>query len=121
LAREPDLRRIWSDLEVDDPSAVVAKNDQGVEKLECGGCDNEHVDRGHVAHVVPQEGAPGRGGRFGSPRHIPTDGGLADFNAEFEQFAVDAGRSPDWVGHAHLADQLPELCVRLRPTNPVRS
>src|SRR5258705_7933843 len=67
------------------------KNDQGVEKLECRGCDNEHVDRDHVAHVVAQEGAPGRGGRFGSPWHVPTDGGLADFNAKFEQFAVDSG------------------------------
>jgi hypothetical protein len=33
-------------------SAVVAKNDQGVKKLELRGCDNEHVSRGHVAHVV---------------------------------------------------------------------
>ena len=58
---------------MDDPSAVVAKNDQGVEKLEGRGCDNEHVDRGQVAHVVAQEGAPGRGGYLGRYVHdLPT-------------------------------------------------
>ena len=53
--------------------------------------------------------------------HVSPDGGLADFNTEHEQFAVNARRPPDWVSHAHLADQLPDLCARLRPTNPARS
>jgi hypothetical protein len=43
LACQPDLRWILGDLEVDDPSAVVAKNNQGVEKPECRGGDDEHV------------------------------------------------------------------------------
>jgi hypothetical protein len=34
-------------------------------------------------------------------------------NTEHEQFAVNARRPPDWIGHAHLADQLPDLCARL--------
>ena len=106
---------------MDDFSAVVAKDDQGVEKLECRGCDNEHVDRGYVAHVVAQEAAPGRGGHFGSPRHGPPDSGLADFNAEFEQFAVDAGCAPQRIRHAHLAYQITDLCARLRTTNLARS
>ena len=121
LACQPDLRWILGDLEVDDPSAVVAKNDQRVEKPERRGGDDEHVDRGHIVHVVVQEAAPGWGGDLGSPRHVSPNGGLADFNTEHEQFAVNARRPPDGVGHAHLADQLPDLCARLRPTNLARS
>jgi hypothetical protein len=100
---------------MDDPSAVVAKNNQRVEKPECHGGDDEHVDRGDVAHVVAQEAAPGRGGDLRSPRHESPDGGLADFNAEHEQFAMNARRTPDWVGHAHLADQITDLGACLRP------
>ena len=42
---------------------------------------------------------------------------VADFNTEHEQFAVNARRPPDWVGHAHLANQSPDLWARVRPTN----
>ena len=52
LPCQPDLRWILGDLEVDDLSAVVARNNQSVEKPEGRGGDDEHVDRGHIAHVV---------------------------------------------------------------------
>ena len=58
----------------------------------CRGGDDEHVDRGHVVHVVVQEVAPSWGGDLGSPRHVSPNGGLADLNTEHEQFAVNARR-----------------------------
>ena len=59
--------------EVDDPSAVVAKNNQSVKKPKCRGGDDEHVERGHIAHVVAQEAAPGRGGDLGCQgMYLPT-------------------------------------------------
>jgi hypothetical protein len=61
------------------------------------------------------------GGHFGSPRHVPADSGLADFNAEFEKFAVDAGCAPQRVGHAHLANQITDLDARLGSTQIPRS
>ena len=51
-------------------------------------------------HVIAQEAAPGRGGDLGSPRHVSPDGGLADFNTEHEQFAVNA--RPPQIGLAML-------------------
>jgi hypothetical protein len=39
----PRRERKPGDLEVDDPSAVVAKNNQSVEKPECRGGDDEHA------------------------------------------------------------------------------
>ena len=101
---------------MNDPSAVVAEHDQGVEKPKRRGCHNEHVDRRNVGQVVVQEATPGRGGDFGSPRHVSADRGLADLDAELEQFAVDAGRAPERVGQAHLADQITDLGAHLGPS-----
>jgi hypothetical protein len=39
-------------IEVNDLSSVVAKDNHGVEQPKCRGCNNEHIDRGHVGHVV---------------------------------------------------------------------
>ena len=43
------------DIEVHDPSAVVAEDDQSVENLKRRGCHNEHVDRDNVSQVVLQK------------------------------------------------------------------
>jgi hypothetical protein len=40
LAGKPDLRGILGDLEVNNPSAVEAKHNQGIEELERGGGDH---------------------------------------------------------------------------------
>ena len=92
---------------------VVAEDDHGVEQPKRRGRNNEHVDGHGIAHVVVQEAAPARGGGLGSPRHVSADGGLADHDAELEQFAVDAGRAPERIGDAHLADQITGLYRRL--------
>ena len=116
LTRKPDLCRIFADIEVDDLSAVMAKHDQGIQDPKRRGCNNEHVDRRDVGLVVVQEASPGRGGDFRSPRQVSPDCGLADFDAELEQFAVDAGRAPERVGEAHLADQIADLGAHLGPS-----
>ena len=69
----------------------MSEDDQGIEKTKRRGCHNEHVDRRNVGQVVVQQATPGRGGDFGPPRQGSADRGLADLDAEFEQFAVDAG------------------------------
>jgi hypothetical protein len=43
--------------------------------------------------------------RASSPGHILSHGGLADFDAELEQLAMNSWRSPQGIGDAHLADQ----------------
>src|SRR6516225_6222900 len=63
------LGRILGDLEMDNPSSVVTKNDHGIQQLKRHGRDHEHVNRGDGCHMVPQElrqvveGALGRRGR----------------------------------------------------------
>ena len=116
LSRKPDLCRILADIEVDDFSAVMIKHDQSIQDPKRRGCHNEHVDRRDVSQVVVQEALPGRGGDFRSPRQVSPDCGLADVDAELEQFAVDAGRAPERVGEAHLADQIADLGAHLGPS-----
>src|SRR5450759_2345812 len=91
---------------MNDSSSVMSEDDQGIEKLECRRCNNEHVDRRNVGQVVVQKATPGRGGNFGPPRHVSPDRGLADFDAELEQFAVDSGRPPraGWPGSCGGSD-----------------
>src|SRR3954447_25909983 len=50
----------------------------------------------------------------------PGIGSLAELNTEHEQLAVNARRPPDWVGHAHLPAQSPDLWACVRPTNLAR-
>ena len=87
----------------------MSEDDQGIEKTKRRGCHNEHVDRRNVGQVVVQKAAPRRGGDFGPPRQVSADRGLADLDAELEQFAMNAGDAPEGIGHAHLADQLTDL------------
>src|SRR5262245_59717525 len=65
LAREPALCGIWGDLEMNNPSAVEAEHNQGVEEPEGHGGNHKHVDCRKVRQVVAQEGPPGRGGTLG--------------------------------------------------------
>ena len=103
---EPALRRIVGDIEMDDSSSVMSEDDQGVEKPKRRGRNNEHVDRRNVGQVVMQKATPGGGGDFGPPRQVSADRGLADLDAELEQFAVDAGGRPraDWPGSSGGSD-----------------
>ncbi|TPV99489.1 MAG: hypothetical protein USCAAHI_01074 [Beijerinckiaceae bacterium] len=89
----------------------MSEDDQGIEKTKRRGCNNEHVDRCNVGQVVVQKATPGWGGDFGPPRQVSPDRGLADLDAELEQFAVDAGGAPERVGQAHPADQITNLVL----------
>ena len=91
----------------------MSEDDQGIEKTKRRGCNNEHVDRRNVGQVVVQKATPGGGGDFGPPRQVSPDRGLADLDAELEQFAMDAGGAPQRVGQAHPADQIADLGAHL--------
>jgi len=49
-------------------------------------------------------------------RHILANTGLADVDAELEQFAVDARRSPQRIVAAHLPNQVPRFLGDRRPS-----
>ena len=52
------------------------------------------------------------------PHHVLGHAGLTDLDAQFEQFPVDVGRSPQRVFAAHPADQIADLAGNGGPTHP---
>ena len=55
----------------------------------------------------------------GLPRsspHVLGDSGLADLDPELQQLAMDARRTPERVGVAHLPDQLTNLAIDRWPS-----
>ena len=74
------------------------------------------IDADHeVLDVVVQEGSP-RLGRLLLPlRHQPSDGPLGDLDAELEELAVNARRSPGRVGTIHGDDKGSDFGVDFRP------
>jgi hypothetical protein len=91
----------------------MVKHDQDIQDPKRRDRNDEHVERHSVSQAVVQKAAPSRGGGLRASRQIPSDRGLADINAELEQFAMDTRRAPERVGRAHPADQVADFGIRL--------
>jgi len=78
---------------------------------------NPETDRGHGEEIdgdqllgaILQECAPGLRRRFAAAHHVFADAAFTDVDAEFEQFAMDAGCPPTGILSAHLADQISDF------------
>ena len=81
-------------VEMHDPSSVVSQHQEDVQDLKPDRRHGKEVDRNHSLDVVLKEGPPSLRRRLPLPDHVLGDAGLADIDAEFEQFAVDTGRAP---------------------------
>ena len=66
--------------------------------------------------MILQEGTPSLRRWPAAAHHVLAHAALPDVDAEFEQFAVDAGRTPSWILTAHPADQVSRLPRRRRPS-----
>ncbi len=80
----------------------MGHNQQSIEQSERGGRNDKQVHRRNAISMVAQERLPALG-RWPSPsRHILGDAGLADIDAELEQFAMYTRGTPQRVSQAHL-------------------
>jgi hypothetical protein len=105
LTCDPFRSRMTGGVDPDKVSAGQPDDDQTVEQIKANGWNNEQVHGGDVRRVVTQEGAPPLGRRATLLDHVLRDAGLSDLEAELEQFAMDAGRSPQRIFRAHPPDQ----------------
>src|SRR5205807_8185702 len=105
------------DVDPDKVSASQPDEDKDIEQIEANGRNNEQVNGGDVRCVVTQEGAPALGRRSTSLDHVLRDAGLSDLEAELEQLAMDARRSPQRIFRAHPPDQRAQIRVDLRSTS----
>jgi hypothetical protein len=96
------------DAEPQDLSPAMGHNHQPIEQPERHGRNDKQVHRRNTIRMVAQERLPALG-RWSSPaRHILSDAGLPNVDAEFQQLAVDTWGTPQWIGDTHLSDQLPD-------------
>src|SRR6516225_2169320 len=80
--------------EMENPATVVRQDQEYVQHLKANGWHREEVDRYHGLEVILQEGPPGLRRWLADSHHILANTGLADVDAQLEQFAVDARRGP---------------------------
>src|SRR5450759_4683015 len=109
LLSGPLGRRMCGDVEMHDPPAVVSQHQQYVQHLEPNGGHGEEVDGHHRLHVVLEEGPPCLRRWIPTADHVFAHAGLADVNAELEEFPVDARSAPNRVLAAHLPNQLTDF------------
>jgi hypothetical protein len=76
----------------------VGQNDHHIQQPKRGGRHDEHVDHSDAGGLIAEKAAPGWRRRPSSSHHVLGNRGLADLDAEFEQFTVDPGRTPERVG-----------------------
>src|SRR5438105_2522713 len=105
------------DIDPDEVSARQPDDDEGVEHVEANGWGNEQVHGGDVRCVVTQEGAPSLGRRSTSLDHVLRHARLSDVEAEFEQLAMNARRTPQRIFRAHPPDQCAQICGDLWPAS----
>src|SRR5207237_3645142 len=115
LAGNPFCGRMGCDVDPDKVSAGQPDEDKDIEQIEANGRNNEQVHGGDVRCVDTQEGAPALGRRSTSLDHVLRDAGLSDLEAELEQLAMDARRTPSRIVSAHPPDQRAQVRVDLTP------
>jgi hypothetical protein len=93
------------DPKTQDLPRAVARDQQPIEQSERDCRHHERVHRDDTVSMVTKERPPTLRRRGPPPRHILGDAGLADLDAKLEQLTMDSRRSPQRIGHAHLADQ----------------
>ncbi len=104
-------------------SAVMIENHEDEEELERNRWDNEEICRNQVLGVIGEKGSPRLGGSAPLSDHVLGDRGLRYLHAEFQEFAMDARRSPARVGKAHLTNEIANFrghhwATRATPTLP---
>ena len=101
-------------IEVKNTTTVMGQYQEHVKDLEADGGHSEEIDGDQLLGVILQECAPGLRCWLATVHHVFAYAGLPDSDAEFEQFAVDAGCTPTGILAAHSADQISDFTGNCR-------
>ena len=91
---------------------VMGQDQKHIKDVETDGGDSEEIDGDQLREVVLQESAPRLSRRFRAAHHVFADTALADVDAEFDKFTVNAWCTPTGILSAHLADQISRIRSR---------
>ena len=98
-----------SDVEVQNATPVMGQNQENVKNLETDRGHGKEINGDQLVRMILKECPPTLRGRFVSVDHIFADTAFSDVDSKFEQFAMDAGCTPEGILPAHLADQISDL------------
>jgi hypothetical protein len=90
----PDSGGMLGDIEVDDPPAMVGKDDEDEQDAQPRGGHGEEIDGNQVPDMVVEECPPGLRGLGTPSRHEAGHGTLGHLDTKFQEFAMDSGRPP---------------------------
>src|SRR5207245_7586745 len=107
---------VVGDVDMDEFSTVVSKDQESEEQLEGEGRDNEEVDGDNVADMCLKEGAPRRGWPRRETPHVLGNGEPGDLIAEEPEFGLDPPPAPGRILSGHAADQRADLKIDRRAT-----
>ena len=96
---------------------IVSQHQEYVQDLEANCRHGEEIDGYQAPEVLVEERPPGLRRRLAVAQHVLADAGLADVDAQFEPFAVNAGSTPERILATHLADQIADLFWKCWPSD----
>src|SRR3974390_630663 len=108
LGRGPFRGGLRCDAEPQDLPPAVAHDQQPIQQPKRQRRHHKQIHRGDTICMIAQKRLPSLRRRRPPSRHILGDAGLANVDAELEQFTMNARCAPQRVGNAHLPDQLPD-------------
>jgi hypothetical protein len=111
LLDDPTAGRMRGDVEVQDTTPVMVNDEKAVEQVESDGGDSKEVHGGNgFAMIVKTRKQKLRRFRIsGCAAHPAGDRTLRYIEAEHEEFAVDARRTPGGIFNDHLKDQVTDF------------
>ena len=104
LVGDPFRRWVRGDAKPQDLSPAVPHDQQSIEQSERDGRNHKQIHRRNAICMIAQERLPALRRRPSPAHHILGNAGLPDIDPELEQFAMDARRTPQRIGDAHLPD-----------------
>ena len=102
------------DVEMNDPPAVMEKDDEDEEDSTRERRYGEEIHRAQRRDVIREERAPCLRRRATRPPHKPGDGSLRDLNTQLAQLAVDARRAPKRIRGGDLHHEGTKGGIRTR-------
>src|ERR1700722_3812133 len=99
------------DVEVQDATPVMANDEKAIEQVEGDSGDRKEVHGGDGFAVIVKKRKPtlGRCRISGCTAHPAGDGALRYLEAEHEEFAMDARRTPGGIFNDYSKDQVTDL------------
>ena len=88
---------------------VMGQHQKHVKNLEADRRHGEEINGDQFLRMIVKECPPVLRGHFVSADHVFAGAALSDIDAKFEQFAMDAGCTPQGILPAHLADESSKL------------